>query len=359
MQNSETPDTIEEAIKSIKKATEIIAEASDEELAIITTAGCFDEFINSIFNPQLPCENIFDYLLKNKKRAEIIAEIWYLLIKKYGFHLLNENKEFAGQIISPYFAQWYDDGIMLVLGNAPFKGQILLYQNGEIRYGVSARDAVDGELLGPKDIKFISQEEVDKSFEKNKIKSFSNLEEAIYKLETLLKKGCADESEYQSLLEENPWMFGATYDKIDSHLNLDDEDIPDFTGVRVRDGCRDIIEIKQPFLKLFRNDGKFSANFHQSLDQTEGYLDFANNQRQYLIERKGLRFENPEGYILMGYNLSEDQIREIRRKERSRKDITFYTYNDLLNSAKKTLEYYKNLKQQEKLENTDSLQDRE
>ena len=73
---------------------------------------------------------------------------------------------------------------------------------------------------------------------------------------------------------------------------LNDKNIPDFTGVRIHDSYRDIIEVKPPFTKMFRNDGNLNSDFNDAWNQAERYLDFARTERDYL-QRKGLRFDNP------------------------------------------------------------------
>jgi len=80
----------------------------------------------------------------------------------------------------------------------------------------------------------------------------------LMKLDQFLDQRCEEEAQYQEFFETYPWVLGAQYKRMESHSNLDDKNIPDITGVRVHDDHSDIIEIKQPFLKLFRKDGKFS-----------------------------------------------------------------------------------------------------
>jgi len=73
-------------------------------------------------------------------------------------------------------------------------------------------------------------------------------------------------------------------------------------------------------------------------------LDFTRQEAEYLRRQKGLFFDNPKCYLLIGYNLSEKQLKEIRRKERLNPAITILTYNDLLSMAKSTVDFIKALK---------------
>lgn len=165
----------------------------------------------------------------------------------------------------------------------------------------------------------------------------SYLDDAIKNLETMLLKTINDEREYQDYIKLNPWVLGLLYDKISSHEKLDDKNVPDFTGVRVRDATRDIIEIKSPFLLLFGRENKFRAEFNDSWNQVERYLTFVRHHRQYLYEEKGLSFDNPRCYLIIGYDLTTDQIKKIRDKEEMNPSITVLTYNDLLAMAKSTV----------------------
>jgi hypothetical protein len=135
------------------------------------------------------------------------------------------------------------------------------------------------------------------------------MKEGLTHLEHLIEKRCSDESEYQRLIERQPWILGTTYAELIRHQKMDDHNIPDFTALRSYDQCHDIVELKQPFLSLFREDGEPSAEFNAAWNQAERYLDFCDKQRAYLREEKGLKFENPRCILLLGYNLEESAQR--------------------------------------------------
>jgi Shedu protein SduA, C-terminal len=169
----------------------------------------------------------------------------------------------------------------------------------------------------------------------------TRMQAGVAKLDELLATTCEDEARYQELLESNPWMLGGGYDQVVRHANLDDKRIPDFTGRRCYDLAHDVIEIKQPFLVLFRQDDGFAAPFNDAWNQSEKYLTFCHRQRAYLRDEKGLRFENPRCMLILGHGLTEEQRRAIREKEFLVPSITVWTYDELLRTARHLVELMK------------------
>ena len=156
------------------------------------------------------------------------------------------------------------------------------------------------------------------------------MQQAITDLQVLLRDRCKEESRYQELLEQYPWFLGAQHTLIERHTSLDDRNIPDFTGVRAHDGTRDLFEIKQPFLQCFRKDGNFSAKFHEAWDQAERYLTFVRNNKDYLRSEKGLVFNNPRCFLLVGSQLSDAQFRKFQEREAHNPSISVLTYEQVL-----------------------------
>lgn len=152
-------------------------------------------------------------------------------------------------------------------------------------------------------------------------------------LDQYLKSKCTEESKYQELFEEHPWMFGGQYKLVERHTSLNDENIPDFTAVRCHDSYRDIIEIKQPFLPCFKQKDNFASGFNDSWNQAERYLNFVSKQRNYLRDEKELLFENPKCSLIIGHDLTESQLKMIREKESLSNSITVYTYNHIQRTA--------------------------
>ena len=174
-------------------------------------------------------------------------------------------------------------------------------------------------------------------------KQVSDIEAPIRKLRTLLGAQEKNESKYQELLIEYPWVLGIQYLKIERHTSLDNKNIPDFTGERVQDNYRDIFEIKPPFRKIFRDSGGFNSYFNDAWNQAERYLNFARQNADYLRKEKGLLFDNPMCYLLLGFKFSNEQVKQIRTKESMNPAIRLMTYDSLLAFVENTIAFIQNV----------------
>ena len=234
MSHNDMGKRITEAKSFLQKASKIIQEASDAEVAEILGDGALELLLCSILKPKkdFPDLSIYDYLLQNKHRATLVALLRHAITHNYS---VKGTVEGNPVFVSPDFHQWFQGGVMFLQGEKRFEGLIGHYQNGEVKFAIAARDVRGGEQLGPDDFIFISIEEAKERFKKIKFNSFDSLDAAVKRLESLLENQSNDKSKYQSLLEENPWMFGTEYEAIHSHQALDNENIPDFTGVRVHE----------------------------------------------------------------------------------------------------------------------------
>ncbi len=328
----------------LTEVSKIISDASDADIPMLLGDGIIDQLLKAIAKPKTDNQqNIYDYLLSNKNRLQLLALI--RLAIHNNFSIKGKIQDMNEDIyVSPYHIQWFDDGIMFLQGKKQFEGLIGLYQNGQVKFAIAKRDMRPGEKLTEEAFDFINIDEMKERVKQSSVpKNVNDLDKSLVQLENLLQLKENNESIYQDYLIEHPWVIGAQYSRIDSHLAFDDQNIPDFTGIRVRDSARDIFEIKSPFLSLFKSNDTFRAEFNDAWNQTERYLDFARRESDYLRREKGLFFDNPKCYLIAGYNLNDNQLREIRRKERMNPAITILTYNDLLAMTKYTIEFIKNL----------------
>lgn len=329
-------EKIEEGRKIIKNLCKIIKELPDHEINSLFSNNTLEKTLNAILDPSKLKEfdnNILDFLLTNKNRATILSLIRYIIINKYSFkYTVNEKEGF----VSPFHVQWYEDGFMFIDGSERFVGGISLYQDKIVKYAIAAGDFEKGMALGPDSLEFLT---IDEIIERQKIippSQISDIEKPLNELYELLNNNERDERKYQEWFEKYPWILGLDYKEIQSHKKFDDANIPDFTGIRAKDNYRDIFEIKQPFLQIFRKDGNFNSNFHDAHTQAERYFLYAINNKDTLFREKRLNFVNPTCHLIVGYKLNREGKRKIREKEYL-SPIKISTYDDIIEWVKNTI----------------------
>ncbi len=328
---------VEQGKKLVSKLADICRELEDKHIGELFSGRTIEELLMAILDPMTVkhYENYAEFFLANKTRSSFLAGLRLHITRHYSFE--GKTKDGRKGYVSPIEAQWFDDGVMLLEGKERFAGLIALYRGGKTTYAVAARDAQEGDKLGPDDFLFVSPD--DPKFGA-KLPEPDKLDVPVHELEELLRTRQSDESKYQELFAANPWVFGLQYKSIQRHEALDNENIPDFTGVRVRDSCWDIIELKPPTMRVFRPDGEFTADFNAAWNQTERYLNLAREDKDYL-KRKGLRFDNPIALLICGYDLPKEHVKKIRIKERMNPAICLRTFNDMLVFMRSTVKFIK------------------
>ncbi len=324
----------------------IIRNLPDDAVGELLGHGVLDNLLKAILDAEEAKKypSIAEFFLANRNRAYLIALLRHAITNNYA--LKGTSKQGQIGFASPSHVQYFDDGVMLLEGEKPFEGFLALYRNGRVGYAIVSRDARAGEQLRAEHFDFVDLEDFSKIREQVPLNKIKTLDEPVEKLQALLHHKSNDESKYQELLHDYPWVLGAQYRKIVRHEGLDDANIPDFTGIRVHDGDRDIFEIKPPFMKVFTKDGELSNEFHKAWNQAERYLNFVRQEKDYLY-RKGRRFDNPKCFLILGYNLSESEIEQLRVKQRITPSIQLFTYNDLLTWMRSTISLVRELQKQD------------
>lgn len=336
-------EKITQGKRIISEFEDILHELSDSEVGELLDNEALTRLLEAIFDTSKVKDypNIAEFFLANKTRSTIMAWIRLAIYQNYSIKATKEGKD---GFVSPYFEQWFDEGVLFLEGSTPFSGYLCWYSNGEIRYGIAARDLRNGKEMGKDDFEFVSIGDFNERLMTIPPEQITDLERPVNELNGLLSNGETNESKYQELIQKYPWILGAQYSAVQSHTILNDENIPDFTGVRVHDYYRDIFEIKSPFIPLFRQNGNFNSAFNDAWNQAERYLTFTRDNSDYLRREKGLNFDNPRCYLIIGHNIPDAGLRKIRAKEKLNPAIEVRTYNDLIVFAEKTVEFLKRLK---------------
>jgi len=309
-------DKIEEGKQIIKELARVLAQLSDAEAGELLFGGT-DDLLKAMCDPTKIEEypSVGEFFLAYKHRLTFLAKLRHVITMNYSFS--STNNEGKPGFASPFFNQFFEDGVMLLVSQERFSGYILLYQNGEEKIAIVARDVLAGQDMSPEDFEFIPTSEFSERFKSIPPEQISDLERPIIELTELLDKRETDESKYQDFIERYPWILGAQYSQVLPHIKLNDANVPDFLAMRVHDRYRDILEIKQPFINIFRADGTFHSEFNDACNQVERYIDFVRENKDYLYREKGLRFDKPKCYLLVGYQIDEDGMKKIRIKGRN------------------------------------------
>ena len=247
MTSPEDKSHIDEALRRV---ISLLQGADDEDILALLGDGILDDFLQAIAEPKVPGQSTpYEYLLANKHRLQLLALLRIAITRNYSIAAKANDLDI---FVSPTELQWFPEGVMFVQGQERFAGLLGYYEAGRVRFAIAAKDARPGEPLGKDHFLFVDPEEAQRRSELGAIpKNESDLDEALRALDLLLASHVSAEGEYQSYFVSHPWVFGAEYKQIDSHLALDDRNIPDFTAVRVHDAARDIIEIKPAMMPLF------------------------------------------------------------------------------------------------------------
>ncbi|MEN6576978.1 MAG: Shedu anti-phage system protein SduA domain-containing protein [Phycisphaerales bacterium] len=328
--------------QKVKELAEAIATLSDGDLARVFRDAEIDELFGALLpKPYDKSMSIYDYLLANKTRMTLAAGIRHAITMNCS---VKGRVEGAECYLSPSHFQWFPEGIVFLQGKERFAGLIERYLAGKIEVAVAARTVRGGESMGVNDFMFIDIEQARKQVAAERVpNTVTGLEQVFAELQNLLAERVEDEAVYQKFFTRNGWFFGLQFSRIDSHKAFNDENIPDFTGVRMPRGNRDIIEIKHPFLTLFGRDGGFRKEFHDAWSQGERYLTFADRETDYLRRQKSLVFENPHCFIIAGESFDEGQASRIRDKEHMNPRITMMSYNEVMRLGRHTIDVLKGL----------------
>lgn len=170
------------------------------------------------------------------------------------------------------------------------------------------------------------------------------LKRKIKEFKKLLNDPKINETKIHTFLKENTWMFGTNYTRMfKSEKIITIKSKNDFLLKRF-DGYFDILELKPPNSSLFvKTRGKKrvqSKDLKNAISQVMFYLADARTYYLSIKEQTGLDLYFPEGIIVIGRRKKEDkELLKIHNEFLNK--IEIWTYDDLLDTAKKTIEIYK------------------
>ncbi|MFM6003924.1 MAG: Shedu anti-phage system protein SduA domain-containing protein [Sphaerospermopsis kisseleviana] len=169
---------------------------------------------------------------------------------------------------------------------------------------------------------------------------------AVDKLKNLIDSGKVSESQFQKILEENPWMFGSEYSAILDRRTWTRDEQQDFVVRRTTDNYMEIIEIKTPLegKTLFIYDKSHKSYYpavelSKVIGQVQNYLEKLDGDRNSILANDGEDTNKIRAKIIIGRDGDKDQQKALRRFNGHLYRIEIITFDQLLRIAQNVLNY--------------------
>lgn len=178
----------------------------------------------------------------------------------------------------------------------------------------------------------------------NTILEIKKREKAVLRLEEIIKSkdSYKNEVEINKFLKDNLWMFNNEYVFFSENNYINPQNILDLVPTTF-DGYIDIIELKLPAVKIFNFDNSHK-NYYPSHELNKAIAQCMN----YILECEKAFATNPtylktKATLIIGNecDLSVEEAQFLRVLNSSYHNIKIYTYQNLLEKAKNSLEFTK------------------
>lgn len=169
---------------------------------------------------------------------------------------------------------------------------------------------------------------------------------AIDQLRGMLADSTLSEEVYRRWFVEHHWVFGTEYLGPEKTTKIGWESKGDII-LRSVDGYQDLIELKLPAVPALNYDQSHnswypSAELAKAIAQVIKYFQETEDARMILAEKEKLPFLKPRARIVIGRSKDWDQDRfdALRRLNASLQNIQIMTYDHLVGSAERMVQYY-------------------
>lgn len=169
--------------------------------------------------------------------------------------------------------------------------------------------------------------------------------DAVNELKTMLSNK-HDEDSYRKWFLVHPWVFGTEYLRPESNKQLGWKAKGDIILTSV-DGYQDIIELKLPTAKVLIYDDSHdnwypSQELSLTIAQVAKYIHESEDERTTIALKEKLPFLKPRARIVIGrsHDWEEKQSHALRRLNAALHNIQIMTYDHLLMSASRMIQYY-------------------
>lgn len=185
-------------------------------------------------------------------------------------------------------------------------------------------------LLEHKVDKFSNEEIVERAY------TFGGLQQVAKSFKSMIEDQKLTEEKYQKFIEKNPIILCCLAPQLLKFKSpVSAKYKTDFVVLNPQNELL-LIEIEKPSTKLFKADGSQHSELTHAIDQVENWLNEGKRNRLGLLDdisMDGLNIDtltNIKGVVIAGRK--KDSESRFLEKVRSRGNIIFYTYDDLLDN---------------------------
>jgi len=163
------------------------------------------------------------------------------------------------------------------------------------------------------------------------------------RLAELIDDDTSTESDFQSILSENPWMFGSEYSELLPRRTWTRDDRLDFMLRRTADGYLEIVEIKKPIREaLLRYDQSHdsyspSGPLALALGQVIRYIEEVERNRDHIIAQDQADSLKIRARVIIGRDGDGGQKAALRNLNGHLHRIEILTFDQLLRITKRVL----------------------
>lgn len=174
--------------------------------------------------------------------------------------------------------------------------------------------------------------------------SLARYTDVLAELERLIEANAA-EQEFQSLLANNPWIFGSEYSELHPRRVWVRDQQKDFMLRRAVDGYLEIIEIKTPLgisEKLFLPDNAHDCLYPRNqltkvVAQVMYYLEEVDAARDSIYRRDNERVTKITARIIIGRDHDDEQVEMLRRFNSHQDRMEVLTFDQLLRIGRRVV----------------------
>lgn len=167
-------------------------------------------------------------------------------------------------------------------------------------------------------------------------------------LSNLVKAGHQQEQTFQSLLAQNPWMFGSEYSELLDRRSWTRDDNVDFMLRRTSDNYLEVIEIKTPFDEPLLLKNKSRNSYYPSsklspvIGQVVHYIAELERDRDRIISKDKCDPLKVRARVIVGRDKDVEHQEALRNLNAHLQRIEIVTYDQLLRIAARVLNVFEN-----------------